>query len=221
MADQHGRLHILVEGQTEETLVRDVFKPHFEASGWWVTHSIVKTKRPAGAAAYKGGVTGWRQLEGEIRLLLRDSNLAVLTTMIDYYGFPLAAPGMPSRPTASAFDRVRHVENALLDHFADQRLVPNLVLHETEAWVYAARTQLAAALGSSALVRKLQTDIGAAGNPELINDGPSTAPSKRLERHCPGYMKTIDGPSAISALGLNALRAQCPHLDSWLRALKS
>lgn len=76
-------------------------------------------------------------------------------------------------------------------------------------------------LGNSALVKRMQTEVDASDGPELINDGPSTAPSKRLERHSPGYMKTIDGPLAISALGLVRLRAQCLHLDKWLCALGS
>lgn len=221
MADRRGRLHILVEGQTEEALVRDVFEPHLAAHGWFVTYSIVKTKRPAGTAAHKGGVTGWRQLEREIRLLLHDSSIGVFTTMFDYYGFPLAAPGMQERPATTPVDCVRHVERALRQHFADPRLVPHLVLHETEAWVYAACAELGEVLGDKAVAMQMLKDVATSGGPELINDGPNTAPSKRLERHSPGYVKTIDGPLAIAELGLDGLRSQCPHLGEWLRGLES
>ncbi|SDC99805.1 DUF4276 family protein [Actinokineospora iranica] len=34
MADRARRLHFLVEGQTEETIVRDLFQPHFHDHGW-------------------------------------------------------------------------------------------------------------------------------------------------------------------------------------------
>ncbi|HUQ56784.1 DUF4276 family protein [Lentzea sp.] len=67
---------------------------------------------------------------------------------------------------------------------------------------------------------RLTADEQAAGGPELVNDGPTTAPSKRILRYCPGYMKTSDGPIAIEDLGVTALRARCPHLDDWLRSLE-
>lgn len=220
MAEPRGRLHVLVEGQTEESLVRDVFEPHLAGHGWAVTNSIVKTKRPAGKAAHKGGVTGWDQLETEIRLLLRDPSIAILTTVLDYYGLPRDAPGMSDRPDGTATDRVGHVEHALRTHFGDARLLPHLVLHETEAWVYAACNELGHMLGERSLVKSLRKDIANSGGPELINDGPDTAPSKRLLRHRPDYIKAIDGPLAISELGVEGLRVQCPHFDQWLSELE-
>ncbi|MGH3564643.1 MAG: DUF4276 family protein [Pseudonocardia sp.] len=58
-----------------------------------------------------------------------------------------------------------------------------------------------------------------AGGPELVDDGPNSAPPKRLLRHCPTYTKTGDGPQAISAAGLAVVRSRCPHLDAWLTTL--
>jgi uncharacterized protein DUF4276 len=66
---------------------------------------------------------------------------------------------------------------------------------------------------------RLFQDVKAAGGPELVNDGPETAPSKRLLRYWPTYVKTMDGPLAIAELGVAKLRAQCPHLDAWLTDL--
>jgi len=40
MVDQRGRLHILIEGQTEEILVLDVIPPYLSSLDWWVTYSI-------------------------------------------------------------------------------------------------------------------------------------------------------------------------------------
>jgi Domain of unknown function (DUF4276) len=61
----------------------------------------------------------------------------------------------------------------------------------------------------------------AAGGPELVNDGPDTAPSKRILKAYPTYRKVVDGPDAIELLGLGALRTVCPHLDAWLKRLES
>jgi hypothetical protein len=130
-------LHILCEGQTEEIIARDVIAPYFTSADAYVTWSIFMTKRPAGGPAFKGGLSSWTKLERELQQLLRDSSTTVLTTMLDYYAFPADAPGMADRPWGSPYDRVRHVESALAKAFGDMRFLPNLVLHETEAWVLA------------------------------------------------------------------------------------
>ncbi len=71
-------------------------------------------------------------------------------------------------------------------------------------------------LGVPKLAAVLTAQVTAAGGPELVNDSPQTAPSKRILDAYPAYRKTQDGPLAISGLGLDALRAACPHLDAWL-----
>lgn len=215
------RLHLLVEGQTEEIVVGDVIQPYLDSTGWLVTTSILATKRPAGGPKHRGGVTSWAKLEREIRLLLRDTSLDVLTTLIDYYAFPSDAPGMATRPAGDAGERVEHVERAMAAAIGDQRFVPHLTLHEMESWVFAAADQLGEWHGSPELAARLRDDCLRAGGPELVNDGPKTAPSKRLLSYHPGYMKTLDGPLAIAELGLAELRACCPHLDQWLTDLGS
>lgn len=214
------RLHLLLEGQTEETIVRDVLDPYLNGLGWRVSYSIIKTKRPAVGAAYRGGVTSWKHVEREVRLLLRDTSLDVLSTLIDYYGFPDDAPGMADRPSGDAVARVVHVERALADAIADRRFRPHLVLHEIEAWVFAAAAELGACFDDDQLAGRLISDARTAGGPELVNDDPRTAPSKRLLRYCPGYVKTLDGPLAIAELGVPALRTKCPHLDVWFAGLE-
>ncbi|WP_367132192.1 DUF4276 family protein [Saccharothrix sp. HUAS TT1] len=112
-----------------------------------------------------------------------------------------------------------HVERRLAEEVGDRRFRPNLVVHELEAWVFAAADELGQFLGPE-LADRLRGDVRAAGGPESVNDGPATAPSKRLLAYCPGYVKTLDGPLAIQALGLVRLRAVCPHLDAWLRTFE-
>lgn len=219
MTGSYRRMHFLVEGQTEETIVGDLIAPHFEGCGWHVTLSILVTRRPLAGPASRGGLSSWAKLKRELHLLLRDSGLSVLTTVIDYYGFPADAPGMSTRPHGPALARVAHVEAALHNEIDDARFIPHLVLHETEAWVFAAADHLAVLAGRPALATRLEDDATQAGGPELINDGPSTAPSKRIRAYWPSFSKTSDGPIAISELGLAALRSRCPHMDRWLRQL--
>jgi hypothetical protein len=212
------RLHLLAEGQTEEIVARDVVVPHLTTNGWTVSVSILATKHPAAGGKIRGGVRSWGKIRHEIRLLLRSFDL--VTTMIDYYGFPANSPGMDDRPVAAATDRVRHVERAVATAVGDPRFVPHLTLHETEAWVFAAADALADLVGDWSVARDLRKVVDEAGGPELVNDDPATAPSKRLRARLPAYQKTLHGPLCIADLGLAALRTQCPHLDSWLVELE-
>lgn len=144
------KLHILVEGQTEEVIVNNVIGPYVSSEDVYVTASILKTKRPAdGRPAHSGGVTSWAKIVREITLLLRDTSTTLLTTLIDYYGFPQDAPGMADRPVGSPYVRVEHVENALAQAVGNSRFLPHLVLHEIEAWVLADCSRLADLLGNS------------------------------------------------------------------------
>lgn len=213
------RLHVLVEGQTEEIVVNNVIAPHLAHKGWEVSVSILATKRPAGGGKVRGGVSSWEKIRRDVGRLL--PNFDAVTTVIDYYGFPDDAPGMATRPRkAGAIDRVRHVERALAMCVDNQRFIPHLTLHETEAWVFAAVDELVDLLDDPPLGTDLRGIADGAGGPELINDHPATAPSRRIVERCPAYQKTFHGPLCIEALGLTELRAQCPHLDSWLSELE-
>lgn len=61
-------------------------------------------------------------------------------------------------------------------------------MHESETWVFAASRQLADLAGEPSLHRRLQRELDAAGGPEGVNDGPDTAPAKRLKRLWPQYL---------------------------------
>ncbi len=214
-------LHILCEGQTEEAIARDVMEPHFSALGVWVSWSIFTTKRPAGGPALKGGISGWPRLERELQLLLQDSSMTVLTTMFDYYAFPPGAPGMAARPRGSPHDRVRHVESAMAEAIGDKRFLPNLVLHEIEAWVLAECGRLGRLMGDERPAVELERAVQLESGPELVDDGVDTAPSKRIMNAYPQYTKTVDGPLVIADAGLDSIRSACPHMDDWLREVEA
>ncbi|WP_033338577.1 DUF4276 family protein [Catenuloplanes japonicus] len=215
-----GRLHLLVEGQTEEAVARNVIEPYLGMAGWHVTTSILATKRPAAGGKFRGGVTSWEKFEKEVRLLLA-SGFDVLTTLVDYYAFPESAPGMRDRPNGDAYARVSHVERALDAHFHDHRFIPHLVLHEMEAWVLAGAEHLDDLTDDPGIARDLRSIVAQAGGAELVNDGPATAPSKRILTRMPDYLKTLHGPLVIEETGLDTLRSRCPHLDEWLTAIES
>ncbi|SDG28599.1 protein of unknown function [Sinosporangium album] len=213
------RLHILCEGQTEESIAREVISPYFMNSTIYVTWSVHTTKRPAGGPSYKGGLSTWKKLVTEIRLLLQDPSITLLSTLFDYYGLPSDVPGMRTRPIGSPYDRVAHVERAMAEAVHDRRFLPHLVLHEVEAWVLAGHDALGDLLGDRPLSQVVQRIVMEAHGAELVNEGPETAPSKRLLNLIPRYRKTLDGPLVIADFGVDGVRKTCPHADAWFSAL--
>jgi hypothetical protein len=187
-------LHVLVEGQTEEVVVGQIIQPYLPLSDrGYLTLSICKTKRPAAGPASRGGVSNWRKIYQELELLLRDSSITTLTTLFDYYAFPSDAPGMSTRPAGSPYDRVRHVEQAMAEAVGDQRFLPHLVLHEIEAWVLADCSVLGEVMGDPVGAMHLGQEVAGVSSPELINDGATTAPSKRILGVYPNYRKLSMG----------------------------
>jgi oligopeptide/dipeptide ABC transporter ATP-binding protein len=57
--------------------------------------------------------------------------------------------------------------------------------------------------------------------PEEINDGETTAPSKRLQSLYPGYDKILFDPLIAQRIGLDKLRQECPHFRDWMSKLEA
>lgn len=212
---------VLVEGQTEERFVNECLGPHFATRGLFLIATIVKTKRMVGAAHFAGGVTSYGQVHRDLGLLLRDSNASVITTLLDYYALPSDFPGMRDRPDGSPERRVAHVETAWEAVVGDRRFVPHLALHEFEAWVYADPTRLAPWMfdDDETVIPRIAAIAAAHATPEDIDEGPTSAPSKRLLGVF-AYQKVLHGPLAVSAIGIDRIRATCPHFFAWLRRLE-
>ncbi|WP_322748625.1 MULTISPECIES: DUF4276 family protein [unclassified Frankia] len=213
-------LYLLAEGHTEFVIIDQVLEPFLVAAGFHVRKSIITTRRMASGPAKRGGVTSWNRLENEIRRVLQDPTIDVVTTMIDYYGLPQDAPGMSTRPDASAHEGVTYVETEIERKIGDPRFVPHVVLHEIESWILAAAPQLGDLVGDSRVARRLARIVDDHGGPELVDNGVTTAPSKRIRDIYPAFDKTLDGPLAVIDLGLAELRRRCPHADAWLYRLE-
>ena len=99
------KVFVSVEGQTEETFVRDFLAPHLFTSDIFFQPVVLSTKRPAAGGKFKGGATGWSKIERELRLLLRDSSATAATTMFDLYGLPADVPGLVASSDLSPYHR--------------------------------------------------------------------------------------------------------------------
>lgn len=215
------RVLILVEGQTEERFVKSILQPHLSTFSVHAEPKIVTTKRVKSGADFKGGVTSFGKVEYDIRLLLGDTNAALITTMLDYYGLPNDFPGQRQLQGSNSRDRAKELETALESHFrAAPRFLAYLMIHEFEALLFSAPTVLAQVMNDHSAEAYLQGIRDSFTTPEDINDNPLTKPSARVLRRFPGYQKVLHGPNTISRIGLDTIRRECAHFNEWMTKLE-
>lgn len=214
---------ILVEGQTEEQFVKEVLSPYLSArTGLWLTPTIVVTKVVKSGPNFKGGLNSYDQVRRDVLKVLQDTSAKVITTLFDYYGLPDDFPGMANRPIGTAQQRVDHVQAAFGAVFSnDVRFVPFFALHEFEAWLYSDLGPKVEWIYSGGNLAPLRAARAAVTTPEEINENYATAPSRRIKGAVPTFQKTLHGPMAALEIGIDAIRAQCPHFSAWLTRLES
>jgi hypothetical protein len=217
------RVLILVEGQTEERFVKDVLGPAFFAHELFFHPTILVTKRVKDGPNFKGGVTNFAKFENDARRLLDSAAGALVTTLLDYYRLPVDFPGMDSRQTkGTPAKRVQHVEKAVAAHFGSPaNFLPFLALHEFEAWLFASPAELPRVMTESHKQAKFAAIRAGAATPEDINERPEFAPSKQIEALFPAYKKTLHGPNTVARIGLEKIRAECPHFNEWMKKLEA
>ncbi len=211
------RLHVLVEGQTEETFVASILQSHFNRS------NIYLYPRQIGKPGHRGGIGQYQRAQRDILATLKQEGSTFCTTMFDYYGMPT---GWPGREIAAGKPEI--IERAILtdisaimgEGFNSARFIPYVQMHEFEALLFSDPKALAAGLQSvdDEAVRRISEQFAC---PEEINDAPQTAPSKRIAQLDPGYQKVTDGILIAQRIGLDAMRAECPHFNKWIGKLEA
>lgn len=211
------RLNVIVEGQTEQRFIEKILAEHLGHRQIVTTARAVETSR-----GNKGGLTSYQKAKNDIqRWLKEDKNANVyFTTMFDLYALPTDFPGYDEAQSYPPYERTEILEQRLSEDIADRRFLPYIQLHEFEALIFAAPELLAYEyLGYESQIEQLR-QIGEAQNPELINDGPTTAPSKRILRIIPAYKKAVGGIDVAAAIGVEKMRQRCRHFHKWLEKLE-
>ena len=218
------KILVLVEGQTEETFIKNVLSRHLSSFNIAITPIILRTKRTEAGVTFKGGVSTYQRIEKQLLNLLADSSANLVTTMLDYYGFPTIS-GIPRAATGSASAKAESMERSIEQAIGSThqgspaRFRAYLSLHEFEALLFSQVSSIAAALGTH-LSNELE-NIVRQYQPEEIDDHVATCPSARLKALFPDYKKRVDGPTIANAIGLEIIRRNCPHFDRWLTFLET
>jgi hypothetical protein len=219
------RLNILVEGQTEETFVRDMLREHLATHWVYVSARRIETKRDRKKSKiYRGGISSYDKAKGDMERWLKEDKQAYLTTMFDLYGLPNDFPNIAeARKQADPYQKVRLVEEGMAADIQSSRFIAYIQLHEYEGLLFS-RVEVideVLSLYSSSKLKNLQNIRNQFNTPEEINDGITTAPSKRLMTLYPTYEKVAFGIRITKRIGLETMRQECWHFNEWLSKIES
>lgn len=212
------RIYCVVEGQTEETFVSELLTPYYSRIGLFITPIIIRT-----SSGFKGGVTSYAKVKPQLIRLCRQDRNALVTTLFDLYALPNNFPGKQHEDYTKLVlgeQKASFLEECLKEDINEINFIPNLMLHEFEALLFAEPAQFSVWVDNDDIVNQLKSITESFETPEDINDGPATAPSKRILSLMPSYQKTFHGPLIAADIGLDALRRCCPHFNAWLRKLE-
>ena len=220
-------IYIIVEGQTEQTFVRDVLAPQMTHKGIYMLPVLI------GKPGQKGGDIKFERAKTDIGHFLKQRNETYVSTMFDYFRIDSEWPGkaevlrqIQNGTTLSASHKAEILEDATHNEIvrtfprcdSKNRFLPYIEMHEFEALLFSDADILAEKTEIDvSLVRKIIKDYD---NPEEINDDPAKAPSKRLEAIKNGYRKVAMGKTVSEAIGIEGIRRQCPHFNNWLTKLE-
>ncbi|MFB2979514.1 DUF4276 family protein [Microseira sp. BLCC-F43] len=220
------RLHIIAEGPTEETFIRDLLSEHL--GGFNISTDVRRVNpgsKPKRSKADRGGVLNYENAKKDIQRWLReDKNKdARFTSMFDLYALPNNFPGFDeAKKYSKPYEKVEYLEQAFGLDINDYRFLPYIQLHEFEALILSEPSKLNNIfVGYEEAIDQLVQKCEGYESPELINEGQTTAPSKRIIQAIPGYSKISDGLTIVQSIGLDNIRSKCHHFNQWIARLEN
>lgn len=222
-------LYLYVEGQTEQTFADVVLGPHLAQFKVYLMGAILAEFGRKKQKISRGGVARYTPFKRGLMSLIKqhDRPSVTVSTMIDLYALPNDFPGWAEAEKfrIDPASRVVRLEQELAGDINPDptRFIPYIQLHEYEALLFVEPSKMELFYSEYRNeLAELQKIADANPNPELIDDGKQTAPSKRIIAHLPDYedAKPVVGPQVAERIGLTALRAKCPHFDQWVKSLE-
>ena len=222
------RLYFYVEGQTEQEYVTRVLRPHLTGFGVQVMGAVLAASGRKHGHVSRGGGRRYQPMRKDLGNLLRQDARgdARFTTMFDLYALHDGFPGSDEAEKQRAIprERILTLERAFAADVGDQRFIAHIQLYEFATILLCEPGHFALVYEKSdAGIAALQAAVAEATSPELVNDGETTAPSKRIISQFPQYggQKTTVGVELAHCVGIDTTRTLCAHFDRWLKSLES
>jgi hypothetical protein len=220
-----ARLYLFAEGPTEQTFADVLLKPHLANYGVYLHNPILIAHCRKKGRVHRGGGRNYLPMRNDVIRFLKQekSDDVFFSTMIDLYALHGDFPGRKEAGSMSHDPeaKVRFLEESWAADVGDPRFLPYLQLHEFEGLLFADLSALESFYpDAGGRIARLQSEVSSFKTPELIDDGPATAPSKRIRNHFGDYAKSVMGPQMAQLIGLTKIRNKCPHFDQWLERLE-
>ncbi len=217
------RLNITSEGQTEEYFAKKVLSPYLGQFNISTNVRSVLTRKDR-KKNYRGGLNSYQKARKDILMWIKEDNNPEVrfTTMFDLYALPTDFPKYrEAKRIYDPYEKVEFLERAFSEDINDFRFIPYIQLHEFEALIFVNPEPLKYEYfeheNEIDKLIKISNDFA---NPELINDNPLTAPSKRILQLIPEYDKANIGPDIADFIGINNLKSKCRHFNNWVTLLE-
>jgi len=181
---------------------------------------------------YRGGLDNIEHLLKDVNLwLLQEQNNSDcwVTTMVDLYAFPYQNREewkIPFESKNSGLEKALFLEEKLHEEFQNTPwFIPYIQLHEYEALLLVNTDAIHKAFAdhySHITLQQFKKNIGTL-EPEEINQGEHTAPSKRIIQYYPEYgdSKPVWGSLIAQEIGIEVMRKICPHFNNWIIKLEN
>ncbi len=223
------QIYIIVEGQTEQTFIKDVLTPYMATRSLYLFPVII------GKPGHKGGDIRFERAKPDIERFLNQRKDTYVSTMFDYFRINEDWPGFKDVKNQkekgvnySADQKAEVLEKAMKKEIVNSfsnadtihRFIPYIQMHEFEALLFTNAGILAektnTKVSSIQEILQLYNDL-----PEEINEDPQKAPSKRLEKLIHGYRKVFYGKVISETITIDTICKKCPHFNNWLTHFES
>jgi hypothetical protein len=211
------RLIIIVEGQTEEEFVKEVLTPYFvENEIYSVTPIKIATSKVA-----KGGFVNYAHLKNDAIKYLREPDTLV-TMFVDFFRIPTSIPSYLDclQRNATIDDKIDCLEQAVADDINNSNFIPYIQKYEFEALLFSSNRGFEE-LFDERYYTQTEEIVNDYENPEEINTGAETSPSKRILNIISNYEKVVDGNMIAIAIGMDTILERCNRFNSWIMNLLS
>jgi len=220
------RLCLTAEGKTEQQFAIQVLVPHLSGFGVYLSKPRLAATSRKKHHVQRGGLFAYEVVKNDLQDWLKQErgDDVRFTTMFDLYGLPRDFPGQGEAVSSQdKYARVQALEAAIAEDLKDPRFIPYIQLHEFEAILFSDPEAFRCYYeGRERQIEALVQLRDEFGNPELIDDGEATAPSKRIGEHFRDYeaRKPTAGPIIAERIGLEVIRKKCSHFNEWLTKLE-
>lgn len=223
-------LYITVEGSTEENFVKEVLAPHlYKVDIVTEARRVTTGWNKINKKSTKGGLMKYKMLEDDIVKWIRSQKNrsdVFFSCFVDLYAFPIDdySPFTADiRNISNPYAKVTALEDAIRQKINYTNFIPYVQLHEFETFILVEPDKLLVAYPQCERdIAKLKKDIVNL-TPELVNNSPSGAPSKRIIKYISEYedQKALIGPLVAAEIGLEKLRSVCSHFNEWVSKIES